>query len=84
MASESPQPRAYFFGLEDAQPIMHSEEHLVLETRHASEYSVGDVLYAVPHHICPTVALYQEAWCVRESVASETWPVTARNRRLTI
>lgn len=84
VASESPQPRAYFFGLEDAKPVMHSEEHLVVKTERASEYCVGDVLYAIPHHICPTVALYQEAACVRLGRAVESWPITARNRRLTI
>ena len=36
---------------------MHSEEHLVLETPRAAEFKIGDVLYGVPWHICPTVAL---------------------------
>ena len=84
VASESAPPRVHFYGLEDAKPIMHSEEHLVLETTRAAEYPVGSQLYGIPHHICPTVALYHEAWSVRNGIAEETWPVTARDRKLTI
>ena len=84
VASESAPPRVRFFGLEDAKPIGHSEEHLVLETERIDEYPVGTVLYGIPHHVCPTVALYQEAHCVRDGRAEEVWPVVARNRRITV
>lgn len=84
VASESEPPRVSFFGLEDAKPVGHSEEHLVLETGQADEYPVGTVLYGIPHHVCPTVALYQEAQCVRDGRVEEVWPVVARNRRITI
>jgi D-serine deaminase-like pyridoxal phosphate-dependent protein len=84
IASESPPPRVCFFGLEEAVPVIHSEEHLVLQTPRARDFSVGSVLYGIPHHICPTVALHQEAWCVRDGRAVEAWPVVARNRRITI
>ena len=84
VASEMPAPRVRFFGLEDALPVMHSEEHLVLETPHADRFPVETVLYGIPRHICPTVALHQTVWCVREHRAVETWPVTARARCITI
>jgi D-serine deaminase-like pyridoxal phosphate-dependent protein len=84
VASEMPQPRVRFFGLEDATAVLHSEEHLVLETDRADLYPVGTVCYGVPRHICPTVALQSEVWCVGEGRAIETWPVVARARRLTI
>lgn len=80
VASESAPPRVRFFGLEDAKPIMHSEEHLVLETDRAEDFPVGTILYGTPRHICPTVALYHEVWCIRDNKAQETWTVTARNR----
>src|SRR5688500_13130905 len=32
IASENPQPRVQFLNLPDATPVMHSEEHLVIET----------------------------------------------------
>lgn len=84
VASESAPPRVRFFGLEHAEPVNHSEEHLVLKTPDAVNYSLGSLLYGIPHHVCPTVALHQEAWIVEAGIATGTWPVTARNRRLTV
>ncbi|XZE53359.1 D-TA family PLP-dependent enzyme [Planctomycetaceae bacterium SH139] len=84
VASEMPHPRVRFFGLEQAATIVHSEEHLVLEVEDQAAFPVGTVLYGVPKHICPTVALHQQAYCVRAGKAAETWPITARNRQLTI
>jgi D-serine deaminase-like pyridoxal phosphate-dependent protein len=70
--------------LPDANAITHSEEHLVVETERAAEFSVGDCLYGVPRHVCPTVALYSESIVVRFGRATERWKITARERRLTI
>jgi D-serine deaminase-like pyridoxal phosphate-dependent protein len=77
-------PRVQIFGLEDAQAVVHSEEHLVLQTPRADQYRVGDTLYGLPRHICPTMALHSEVWAVRDGRAAERWPVTARARRVTV
>ena len=84
IAAENPPPRAQFLNLPDATAISHSEEHLVLESPRAGEFAVGDCLYGVPRHICPTVALYSEATGVRDGHATERWRIPARERRLTI
>jgi len=84
VASEMAPPRARWFGLEDAVPVTHSEEHLVLQTDRASKFAVGQVIYGIPRHVCPTIALHSEVQCVRDSVVTESWPVTARARRLSI
>jgi microcystin degradation protein MlrC/D-serine deaminase-like pyridoxal phosphate-dependent protein len=84
VASEMPQPRVQLFGLEDAEIVGHSEEHLVVRTSRAAEYRVGDVVYGLPRHVCPTMALHNEVWAVRDGTAQESWPVTARARRITI
>ena len=84
VAAEKPHPRVQFLNLPDAKAITHSEEHLVVETSHTHEFSVGDVLYGVPRHICPTVALHAEAVVVRDSVATERWKVASRDRKLTV
>lgn len=84
IASEFPAPRVRLFGLESAKEVLHSEEHLVIETDDAHRYPIGAVLYGIPYHICPTVALHSEVWCVRDGRADEVWPVVARARRLTI
>jgi D-serine deaminase-like pyridoxal phosphate-dependent protein len=84
VGSEMPQPRAIVLGLEDASVVGHSEEHLVLETPRARDYPPGSVLYALPHHICPTVNLYSEAVLVRAGRAVARWPITARARRISV
>ncbi len=84
VAAEMPQPRVHWCTLEDAEPVLQSEEHLVLQTDRADDYPVGTVLYGIPQHICPTVALQSEVWCVRNRTAQERWPVIGRARRITI
>lgn len=84
VASEMPHPRVRIFGLEDAEFTTHSEEHLVLRSPRAAQYKVGDVVYGIPRHICPTVALHSEVTTVVDGVAGERWPVVARARRLTV
>jgi D-serine deaminase-like pyridoxal phosphate-dependent protein len=84
VAAEMPHPRVQLFGLEDAVATIQSEEHLVIQTPRAKDYQVGDVLYGLPRHICPTMALHSEVWAVRDGQAAELWPVTARTRRITI
>lgn len=83
VASEMPHPRVVFPELPDARAVGHNEEHLVLETARAGEFRVGSVLYGLPWHICPTVALHDRVQVVREGRIAEEWPVTARARRLT-
>jgi D-serine deaminase-like pyridoxal phosphate-dependent protein len=75
-----PHPRVRFLNLPDAKPVMHSEEHLVVETERAGEFSIGDCLYGVPWHICPTMALHAEVAVVEQGRAERRWEVTARGR----
>ena len=84
VASEMPPPRVVFLNLPDATAVMHSEEHLVVETPHAGNFAVGDVIYGLPWHVCPTVALHEEVFLVEDGKASARWTVTARRRRLDI
>jgi D-serine deaminase-like pyridoxal phosphate-dependent protein len=84
VASEMPHPRAIFPALPDARAVTHSEEHLVIETARAADFPVGTALYALPWHICPTVALHDRVHVVRAGRISEEWTVTARARRLTL
>jgi D-serine deaminase-like pyridoxal phosphate-dependent protein len=84
VASEMPHPRAIFPALPDARAVTHSEEHLVIETARAAEFPVGTALYALPWHICPTVALHDRVQIIRAGRLVEEWPVTARARRLTL
>lgn len=84
VASEMPHPRVIFPALPEAKAVGHSEEHLVLETPRAGDFAVGTVVYGVPWHICPTVALHDRVWVVHDGRATDTWPVVARARRLSV
>lgn len=68
----------------DAVQVIHNEEHLVVETADADRWTPGDVTVVIPRHVCPTVALYQEAVVVSQGKIVDRWTVTARDRRITI
>ncbi|PYJ93123.1 MAG: threonine aldolase [Verrucomicrobia bacterium] len=84
IASEMPHPRVQFLSLPDEKAVAHSEEHLVVETVQAEAFKVGDCLYGIPWHICPTVALHSEAVVVENGKATQKWKIVGRERRLTI
>jgi D-serine deaminase-like pyridoxal phosphate-dependent protein len=84
VAAENPLPRVHFLNAPDAVPTGQSEEHLVLKVPDAAIWNVGDVLYGVPVHICPTVALYDWANVVENNHVADQWKVIARARKITI
>jgi len=84
VAAENPFPRVHFLNAPGLTAISQSEEHLVLKTGDKSAFHVGDVLYGVPVHICPTVALYDKANVVENNEVTGTWKVIARDRTITI
>ena len=76
--------RAFFLNAPDAKVVSHSEEHLVIEIAEGHSFTLGDVIYALPYHICPTVALYDKAITIVENHTNNTWNITARQRTITI
>ncbi len=76
--------RIYLPDLPDAVQDGHSEEHMGLITPFAERYQPGDVLLAIPMHICPTSALYDRVAVINDGRITTYWDVTSRNRRLTI
>jgi D-serine deaminase-like pyridoxal phosphate-dependent protein len=82
IASENPHPRVQLLDLPDAKAVMHSEEHLVIETAEAGRLAIGDCLFGIPWHVCPTVSLHSEAVVIRGHRAEERWKVSARERQL--
>jgi D-serine deaminase-like pyridoxal phosphate-dependent protein len=84
VAAEMPHPRVRLIELPDAVAVMQSEEHLVLGTPRAREFAIGQMLHGIPRHVCPTVALYSEAWVVENGCVAAQWPIPARARRLTL
>lgn len=84
VGSEMPQPRVKIIGMEDFRITGHNEEHMVIESLDAANYRVGDHLYAIPFHICPTVDRYDTVYIAENNRISGQWSVKARKRKITI
>ena len=76
------QRRVYFLNAPELKFISHSEEHLVAEAGPGHSYKVGDVLYGLPFHICPTCALYERALVVKSNKITAEWKVIARDKNI--
>ena len=83
LASEMPQPRIKLLGLENYTIVGHNEEHMVVKTVDAAKMKIGDVLYGIPFHICPTVDRYDSVTVIKDGKAAEQWNVDARKRKIT-
>jgi len=83
LASEMPFPRVTFLNTEDFEQLGQSEEHFVVSVSHPEKYEIGDVFYAVPTHICPTVAKYPQVTTIQDSHVTGTWKVAARDHKIT-
>jgi D-serine deaminase-like pyridoxal phosphate-dependent protein len=53
--------RVHLLDLPEATFVGHNEEHLIVESNQTARFVPGDVAYAKPGHVCPTVALHREA-----------------------
>jgi D-serine deaminase-like pyridoxal phosphate-dependent protein len=76
--------RLAFPEIPDALEVQHSEEHLVIETRIASRFSLGDPVIAIPRHVCPTTALFDFMDVVDAGRVVDRWMIEARKRQLTV
>lgn len=76
--------RVYFLNAPELKFISQSEEHLVVEAPSNHSYKIGDVLYGLPFHICPTVALYERAVVIENNKVTAEWKIIARDRKINI
>ena len=76
--------RILFLNAPDLVAVGQSEEHLVLEAGEGHSYKIGDVLYGLPNHICPTVALYERAYTVENGTITGAWLTVARDRVIAV
>jgi D-serine deaminase-like pyridoxal phosphate-dependent protein len=76
--------RVYFPDAPFLKPVGQSEEHLVMEAPDGHGFQPGDVLYGIPYHICPTVALYERLIAIEKGSVTGEWRVIARDRKITI
>jgi D-serine deaminase-like pyridoxal phosphate-dependent protein len=66
------------------EQVLHNEEHLVVEMPSADRFKPGDAVYAIPAHICPTVALHSFAYVIDNGQVVDRWEIAARDRILTV
>lgn len=76
--------RVHLLDLPEATVVGHNEEHLIIESEQAARFVPGDVTYALPGHVCPTVALHREALVAEGGLIKDHWAIIARDRMLTI
>jgi D-serine deaminase-like pyridoxal phosphate-dependent protein len=85
VAAENPLDRRIcFLNAEGLKVVGQSEEHLIAETDIPHSYKIGDVLYGMPFHVCPTCALYDEAYVIDEGSVREVWKMVARDRKILV
>jgi D-serine deaminase-like pyridoxal phosphate-dependent protein len=87
ISAENPvQNRLKLLNLNSYTVLSQSEEHGVIQVDRElwESTQIGQVLYAVPYHVCPTVALHDFATVIVDGEVTDEWKITARSRRITI
>jgi len=76
--------RVFFLNASDLMPVAQSEEHLVCETPYNHSHKTGDVLYGLPYHVCPTVALFERVYTIENGKIMGEWKNVARDRKILV
>lgn len=85
VAAENPIDRRFvFLNLEKYEILSQSEEHGVVRVADWHKVQVGDLLYALPYHICPTVALHEYATVIQNRTVLDKWSILARRRMISV
>ena len=84
VASEMSLPRVRLLGVTNFKQVSQSEEHLVVQSEEFDKYDIGAIFYAIPMHICPTVAKYKSVFTVVKGKITGSWMVAARDHKIFI
>lgn len=76
--------RVVFLNAPGLKAVSQSEEHLVVSVTEPHHWQPGDVLYGLPVHICPTVALYESMTTIENGFTAGEWSNVARNRKISL
>lgn len=76
--------RGTILGYEDATVMFQCEEHWTWRTEKPNPPQVGDLLYVIPTHVCPSLTCYPTCLIAEHGEVTGEWEVTARNRKITI
>ena len=85
VSADSGVPTCAVLGHPDLQPHKPSEEHLPIDVPEGvSAPAIGEYLYLVPRHVCPTVNNFDHALIVENGRITGIEAVTARGREIPI
>jgi D-serine deaminase-like pyridoxal phosphate-dependent protein len=71
-------PTCEVIGRPDLEPLKPSEEHLPIQVKGGVRPEIGEALYLVPRHVCPTVNNFDDALIVEGNRVVGVERVTAR------
>ncbi len=86
IAADPEGTRGLLLGIDNCEEMFQSEEHWTFRMKPGHEDEcpkVGEELFVIPTHICPTSALYPSAIVVENKKVIDNWSVSARNRKIT-
>jgi D-serine deaminase-like pyridoxal phosphate-dependent protein len=75
-------PTCTVAGRADLIPLKPSEEHLPIEISGGEVPAIGELLYLIPRHVCPTVNNFDDAVIVESGRAVAVEHVTARGHEV--
>ena len=81
IASENPLDKRFaVLGKENWTPLSQSEEHLVLQIplQDGRDVAIGEFVYILPYHICPTVAMYPYFQTIEDKEIAARWKIVQR------
>ncbi|HEX5083800.1 MAG TPA: D-TA family PLP-dependent enzyme [Blastocatellia bacterium] len=85
VSADAGSPTCVVLGRQELQPQKPSEEHLPIDAPSGAELpAVGDILYLVPRHVCPTVNNFDHALLIVGGKIAGLARVTARGREAPI
>ena len=75
-------PTCIVMGHPELRPLGPSEEHLPMQVSSGAVPALGEVLYLIPRHVCPTVNNFDTALLVRNGEIQSMEEVSARGREM--
>lgn len=70
----------------EADSQFQHEEHWLWKMRpghEAERPAIGDILFVIPAHVCPSTVLYDSIFVVENGKLADKWQIAARKRKLT-
>ena len=81
LSADAGVPNCLVLGYSGLEPLAPSEEHLPLLARDGGPLpAIGQILYLLPRHVCPTVNNFDEALIIRDHDIAAIERVSSRGR----